>query len=430
MKNIFISKSIIFFTWGALTIFLLAQYGFATEPDAMNRARIKPTLTKIKPGSEQQFYIVKEPGRLTAAYATNKVKWFVDGLPGGNKTLGTITEDGLYRAPEKAPRSPEIHICAEVRNSSNRYLWATVLLNGKRPRYKTVKEWGEAVDHSKHLKDPRAIDVESNGDILIADSVLLRFSPDGEFITQLGYAKGDVDASMAGLLNVKVDAEGRIFVSDTKTGPPRIQAFSPNGAYLYGFGRKGTGPGRVMDTRGMAFDTEQRLYIVDIDNMHVNVYEHSGKFLQAIGKKGTRPGEFNAPYGLALDANNDLFVVSYFGPCQKLTSDGHFVLDFAYADPSDGPIYFTDVASDRWGNVYIIVKGARTPDGGFKTINDANGKRVNIIKYNNNGDFIANLRLSSKDREPVRLVTDTFGKIIVLYKGEKKNGVEFLAESR
>ena len=53
---------------------------------------------------------------------------------------------------------------------------------------------------------------------------------------------------------------------------------------------------------------------------------------------------------------------------------------------------------------------------------------MNIKKYNNNGDFVANLRLSSKDREPLRLVTDILGRIIVLYKGEKKIGVEFLEE--
>ncbi len=426
MKNYFSSKSIIFFIGGALTIFLLAQFCFAKEPDAMNRARIKPTMTKIKPGGEQQFYIVKEPGRLTAAYATNKVTWYVNGYPGGNKTLGTITSDGLYRAPQKMSENPEIHICAEVTNASNRYLWATVLLNGEAPHYKTIKEWGEEVGHLKHLKDPKSIDVESNGNILIVDNALLRFSPDGKFLDQLGKAQGPKEAGMAGLLNAKVDAEGNIFVSNSEAGPPRIDALSQNGAYLYGFARKGTGPQRVMDTRGMAFDTEQRFYVVDIDNFRVNVYDHSGEYLQSIGKKGVFPGEFNAPYGLALDANNDLFVVSYFGPCQKLTSDGHFVSDFAYPDPPDGPIYFTDVASDRWGDTYIIVKGASTHDGGFKTIKDADGNRVDIVKYNNNGDFVANLQMSSEDHHPLRLVTDKSGNIFVLYNGEKKIGVEVL----
>ena len=429
MRNIFIFKHITYIVLGMLITLLPAQNSFAAEPDAMNRARIKPTITEIKSGSEQQFYIVSEPGRLTSAYATNKVSWFVNDYPGGNEMFGTITEDGLYLAPQKVPQSSEIHICAEVKNVSNRYLWATVLLNGKRPGYKTVKEWGEDVGDSKHLKDPMAIDVESNGNILIADGTLLRFSPNGKFLNQLGYTKGDVEASMAGLINVKVDAQGNIFISDTETGTPRIQAFSQNGVYLYGFGHKGTGPGKVMDTRGMAFDTEQRFYIGDIDNMRVNVYEHSGKFIQSIGKKGARTGEFNAPYGIALDGNNDLFVASYFGPCQKLTSDGHFILDFAYADPPDGPIYFTDVASDHWGNVYLIVWGASTPDGGFQSIMDSNGERVDIVKYNNNGDFVTNLRLSSKDHKAERIVVDRLGKIFVLYKGEKKIGVEILDQN-
>ena len=155
----------------------------------MNRARIKPTLTEIKSGSELQFYIVKEPGRLTAAYATNMVTWFVNGYPGGNETFGTITEDGLYQAPQKVPQSPEIHICAEVENASNRYLWATVLLNGKRPGYKTVKEWGEAVGDSKHLKDPKAIDVERNGNILIADGDAFTFFPGWEIHKSVGVCK-------------------------------------------------------------------------------------------------------------------------------------------------------------------------------------------------------------------------------------------------
>ena len=75
----------------AFIILLFFQDGITFEPDAMNRARIKPTLVEINPAGKQQFYIVKEPGRLTAAYATNKVKWFVNGIAGGDKTVGTIT---------------------------------------------------------------------------------------------------------------------------------------------------------------------------------------------------------------------------------------------------------------------------------------------------------------------------------------------------
>jgi len=379
MTKILNSKYNFQFFLGAMVFFFLVQTGFAAQPESMNRSRIKPTIAKVNTGGEQQFYVVLQARRLTPAYATNKVTWFVNGIIGGNSTVGTITQHGLYKAPTKAPKSPEIHICAEVSNASNRYLWTTVLINGKRPRYKTIKEWGEKADNIKYFKEPKAIGVENNGNVLVAAGSLFRFSADGVFINKLGYSVGQVDAAMRGLLNVAVDAEGKIFVSDTNTGTPRIQVFSPNGVSLYGFGQKGAAPGRVMDTRGMAFDSKSRLYIGDIDNPRVSVFENSGEFVQIIGKKGVFPGEFNFPYGLTLDANVDVFVVSYFGPCQKMTSDGHFILGFAYPDPPDGPIYFRDIAGDQWGNVYIIVKGEAALDGTFKRSMDESGERVDII---------------------------------------------------
>ena len=94
-------------TINSLIVILAVHTGWSKTPDSMNRARIKPTLVEMDPGAEQQFYVVKYPGRLTAAYATNKTIWFVEGIPGGNETVGTIDQQGLYRAPKKAPKSPE-----------------------------------------------------------------------------------------------------------------------------------------------------------------------------------------------------------------------------------------------------------------------------------------------------------------------------------
>ncbi len=424
----FIDKCIVVFIWLMFSIFFIFKDGTTIEPDAMNRARIKPTLTEIKPGGEQQFYVVKEPARLTAAYATNKVTWFVNGIAGGNDTVGIITKDGLYRAPQIVPKSPEIQIGVDVKTSSNQYLWATVLLNSERPKYRTVHEWGEPIDELKHFNDPKAITLEENGNILIADGKIKRFTNDGAFINAIGEPKGDYKGSLAGPLNIAVDHKGLIFVSDIKTGPPRIQAISKDGTYLYGFAPKGTGEGKVMDTKGLAFDSSQHLYVGDIDNIRISVFEHSGKFLKNIGKKGIFAGEFNVPYGLAFDANDDLFVVSYFGPCQKMTSEGHFLIDFSYPDPPDGPVHFIDIAIDRWGNVYLIVKGKQISNEEFETLEDASGKYVHIKKYSNNGDFVTNIHLSSKDRQPIRLVVDDSDRIYVLFKGENKIGVEVLAE--
>ena len=51
-----------------------------------------------------------------------------------------------------------------------------------------------------------------------------------------------------------------------------------------------------------------------------------------------------------------------------------------------------------------------------------------IMKYNNNGIFISNIQLSKNDRNALRLIVDDYGKIYVLFDGEKEIGVEILAE--
>jgi len=409
-----------------LMLISLPYNGFTKEADSMNRAQIKPKSVNLTPGAEQQFYVVKEPGRLTAAFATNKVTWSVNGVPGGDESVGKITKDGIYKAPENVPVSPEIHIEAIINSVSNKILWATVLINGIRPSYETVDEWGELKDNLKHLKDPTAIALEQNGNILIADGIIKRFSNDGKFINEIGESKGDYEGSLINPFDLAINNDGLIYVSDNKTGPPRIQVFSHDGKYLYGFAPKGTSEGRVLNTRGMAFNSRKQLYVGDIDNIRISVFEHSGDFVQTFGQKGIFPGELNVPFGLTTDTNDDLFVVNYFGPCQKFTSDGHFLFDFSYPNPPDGPVYTTDIASDRWGNVYLIVKGSQKSEKEFDDVVDEEGNPVHIMKYNNNGIFVANIQLAKNDRNALRLIVDDYGKIYVLFNGEKEIGVEIL----
>lgn len=443
MKKFILNINTVKYLFILMTVSLLVYDGFANDPDAMNRARIKPTLVNLNPKAEQQFYVVKEPERLKAAFATNKVIWYVNGLLGGNETVGTITKEGLYQAPEITPESPEIHIGASINTGSNKSLWATVLFNGKRPSYKTVLEWGELNDSLKHLKDPTAIALEQDGNILIADGIVKRFSNSGDFIDEIGETKGEYEGSLSNSLNLAIDKEGLIFVCDAKTAPFRIQAFTQKGRYQYSFAPKGTSDKRVMDTRGMAFNSKQQLYVGDIDNIRVSVFEHSGDLIQTFGAKGAFPGELNVPYGIAIDSNDDLFVVNYFGPCQKFTPDGQFLFDFLFPNPPDGPIYFTDIASDRWGNVYLIVKGppkyeekievaeideSNKNEEKYEVAQDDEGNPVHIMKYNNNGDFVANIQLAKVERNALRLIVDNYGKIYVLFKGEDMIGVEILEQ--
>ncbi len=429
MKRCFLNiKSIKFILILLAVVLLMFNRGFAIEPESLNRARIKPTIVNLKPGNQQQFYIVKESIRLTAAYATKKVTWYVNDIAGGNKTIGTISTEGLYQAPNQTPGSSEIHISASINTTSNKLLWATVLLNGERPVYQTVMVWGELKDSLKHFKEPKAIVKEADGNILIADGTVKRFSGNGKFINEIGEHTREYVGSIEDPVNLALDFEGNIFVIDKNTGQPRIKVYSKDGHYIYGFAPKGTSPERVMDTQGAAFNSKQQLFVGDFDNRRVSEFEHSGEFIRTIGKSGTFPGEINLPHGIAVDANDDLFVINHFGPCQKFTPDGHFLRAFSYANPPEGLAYLTDVATDGWGNVYLIAKGAQKTYGEYEVLKDEQEKRFEIIKFNNNGDFIAHIQLSKANRNALRLMVDDYGKIYVLFADKEMIGVEVLEQ--
>ena len=417
----------------SLLILLIAslscQSVYSQDFNIINRARIKPTLVKLNTRGEQQFYVVKNVRGLATAYATNKVTWYVNGIIGGDETVGKITKDGLYTAPKKVPGSPEISIEAKVYTTNNKTLWATVLINGQRPAYKTVADWGESKSNLEHLNNPTDIALEKNGNILMTDGLIKRFSNDGKFINEFGKSTGDVDKSISGATNLAINyAQASVYATDGSEGPGRIKAFTDKGTYLRDFAPKGNSEGKIMNVRGMTFNSKQQLYVADISNMRISIFDQSGKFIQAFGHKGSFPGELNVPYGIATDSNNDVFVASHFGPCQKFTSDGHFINDFLYPNPPDGPIYIYDIASDIYDNVYMIVKGNQNSDESYNVAKDEDGNPVHIMKFNNNGDFVTNIQLSKTNRNALRLEVDDYGRIYVLFNDQDKIGVEILGQ--
>ncbi len=84
--------------------------------------------------------------------------------------------------------------------------------------------------------------------------------------------------------------------------------FGPDGSFLHGFAQKGVWPGQVLRTHGMQFDPSGRLFVTDIDNMRINIYDSEGGFLESWRGRDEDPLKFNAPYGLGVDRNGGGFV--------------------------------------------------------------------------------------------------------------------------
>jgi sugar lactone lactonase YvrE len=432
-----------FVTWTSLlcvVISLICAAGsraHATKTDAdFRRAIIKPSVVRLEPGGQQKFRAIMLATYLMAAQAPKEVIWSVNGIAGGNKQSGTIDADGVYRAPGKTPKLREIHIGAEVKEASNRYLFATVLMG--EPSYKLVHTWAEEIKEEKESKEedsqdaelpmklakPHGICLDKDGNLLIADQAgrVLRYTTEGKCLGNIGLGKGGDPGEFTEARVVEIDLHGHIWVTDSKGDRPRVQMFSHEGEFVRIFAEKGIGPGQIHRAHGMGFDSQQRLFVVDVDNFRVSIYSHDGEFLSSWGQAGLDPGRFNAPHGLVVDPSDDVFVSGYYGPAQKFDAEGRFLFAFAHGDPPDGSVYFHTIVGDRWGNVYLMVRNKEGGQGELQK--NATGKMISIAKYNNNGDHIVGWSLSEPDhRESWSVVADD-GTVYILFKGETHMGVQ------
>jgi DNA-binding beta-propeller fold protein YncE len=329
------------------------------------------------------------------------------------------------------PSPREIHIGAEVPHAANRYVFATVILGAARPEYKSIRIVSEPVlegsDRTVHLTHPHGIGLDADGNIMIADEgghAVHRYTPQGEYIGQLGKGKGSRPGEFTSPRAVIADASGNIYVTDSKGDRSRIQVFSRDGEFLRIYAEKGTLPGMILRAHGMDFDSAGRLYTVDVDNMRVNVYGPDDKFLYDWGEQGVFPGQFNAPHGLFVDRSDDVWISSYYGPAQKFNRFGDFIFDYCPGDPPDGPVYFHNSTGDQWGNAYICV---RTKEGYQGTLARGARNKVSIVKYNNNGDFITDITLSSPEHKESSAVVDDRGIVYALFEGKDAMGFEVFA---
>jgi sugar lactone lactonase YvrE len=206
---------------------------------------------------------------------------------------------------------------------------------------------------------------------------------------------------------------------------PRIQEFTSDGRFVRWFAHKGILPGQIFRAHGMQFDSNGRLFVVDVDNFRVNVYNRSGDFLYSWGKPGLRTGTFNAPHGLAVDPSGDVFVSNFFGPTQKFDPNGNLLFAFAPAEPPDGHVGCHSIAGDRWGNLYMTVLDAE--DLGQRPQTPTQSKKNRIRKYNNNGDFITAWSLAEPDQIALWLAFDADDTLYCLFTSPKQMGVHVFA---
>jgi DNA-binding beta-propeller fold protein YncE len=178
------------------------------------------------------------------------------------------------------------------------------------PQGQLVARWGTHGTNTGQLAFPRAVAVNSKGELLVSEYGLCErvqcFSPHGEKALRVlgrgGMGAGEFNRAEG----LGVDAADRLYVADSCNH--RVQVFAPEGKFLHSYGRPGPGPGEMSYPYDLRVDAAGYQFVCEFGNSRIQVFDPQDRPLEILGGPGAEPGRFNNPWSIALDSHGNLYV--------------------------------------------------------------------------------------------------------------------------
>ncbi|HVP41881.1 MAG TPA: 6-bladed beta-propeller [Terriglobales bacterium] len=104
---------------------------------------------------------------------------------------------------------------------------------------------------------------------------------------------------------------GDIAVTNTQTCS--VEIFTPEYKWKQRVGECGNSPGNFTRPKGVAFDQEGNIYVVDNAFNNFQVFDGQGHLRLFVGSPGVAPGNFWLPNAIYIDKNNKVYVSEFYG---------------------------------------------------------------------------------------------------------------------
>jgi DNA-binding beta-propeller fold protein YncE len=157
---------------------------------------------------------------------------------------------------------------------------------------------------------PLGLAFDKAGNLYVSDlggsQEIVVFDRAGEVVRTFG---GDAGLNYPN--GIAVDAQGRVYVTDSNNG--RLLVFDETGSIAGRVGR-GTSAGQLGLPRGAATDERGRVFVVDTTGNALLVYrvldgdDRAPEYLGVVGGQGIGDGQFIYPNGAATDARGRVYV--------------------------------------------------------------------------------------------------------------------------
>jgi DNA-binding beta-propeller fold protein YncE len=222
--------------------------------------------------------------------------------------------------------------------------------------------YGIRLTYVKHLFDithnfsqPSDVAVSKDGHIYVVDGVnniIKVFNQSGKFVFSFG-SKGPLNGQFKFPLGIDIGNSGKVYVADS--GNHRIQILGPTGNYLNQI--KLPSKIKLADPTDVAANESlNRLYVADNDNHYILVYDLSNmQLLQTLGAPGIEEREFRYPFQLAFDNHKYIYITDVVNTrVQVFNPDGQFVTVIGGWGVEKGQFFRPKgVAVDNKNRVYV-----------------------------------------------------------------------------
>ncbi|MFC4800126.1 6-bladed beta-propeller [Neobacillus sp. GCM10023253] len=169
------------------------------------------------------------------------------------------------------------------------------------------------------------------------------------------------------------------YVSDTNN--KRVVAFDAGGNLLFAFGEEGTGKGQFKFPYGIATDNQGRVFVADLYNGNISIFNEKGKFIDYFAKKTFTEKNISSPAALRIIDKKVYMTDIKTNKAYVLDMNGKLLLEVGKPGTKEGEFNAPNgITTDGEGNIYVVDTGNQRVQ-----IFDKDGKFVKIINGSTNG---------------------------------------------
>jgi tripartite motif-containing protein 71 len=210
---------------------------------------------------------------------------------------------------------------------------------------------------------PNTVAVDTSSSIYVTDESangsfdrVQKFNSTPTWVATWGGNPGSADGVAANVGGIAFDSADNSYVVDVFNR--RIQKYDSAGAYAgLKWGSSGSGNGQFSwsGPPTIAMTAAGNIYVPDTGNNRIQYFDAAGTYLGQWGSAGSGDGQFISPTGVAIDPSGTIYVADLSNRrIQVFDSNGLFLRKWGSVGTGDGQFQAAyGIAVDKDGNVYV-----------------------------------------------------------------------------